>query len=151
MSKATKLLNANGKRPLVSDPSTYDEDVAGSSNFDTLDCDIDLDSEESENEGMLDESLDFDSGNFEDNDANFDQECFHTQAYVDLGDANHECEYCGALFWYAERVKRHSVKQRPKFSMCCNKGNIVLPAMQQPPKILNDLIFHSEPRSKHFL
>ncbi|CAH9087062.1 unnamed protein product, partial [Cuscuta europaea] len=35
--------------------------------------------------------------------------------------------------------------------MCCNQGNVVLPNMQQPPKILNDLIFRSEHRSKHFL
>ncbi|CAH9052724.1 unnamed protein product, partial [Cuscuta europaea] len=74
-----------------------------------------------------------------------------TEDYVDLHDAIYECEYCGALFWHAERVKRNSVKQRPKFSMCCNQGNVVLPKMQKPPNLLYDLIFGNDERNRHFL
>ncbi|CAH9095699.1 unnamed protein product, partial [Cuscuta europaea] len=70
--------------------------------------------------------------------------------YLDLGDSTYTCEYCGSLFWHAERVKRHG-KQKPKFSMCCNQGDVVLPKMQTPPQLLRALIFGTDERSGHFL
>ncbi|CAH9146788.1 unnamed protein product, partial [Cuscuta epithymum] len=35
--------------------------------------------------------------------------------------------------------------------MCCNKGNVVLPPMKEPPCLLEGLIFGLDERSRHFL
>ncbi|CAH9137149.1 unnamed protein product [Cuscuta epithymum] len=78
-----------------------------------------------------------------------EQPVFH--AYADLGDSSYECEFCGALFWYEERVRKSPAGKPPKFSPCCNQGDVVLPAMEEPPEPLKSLIFGSDERSRHFL
>ncbi|MED6135861.1 hypothetical protein PIB30_050630 [Stylosanthes scabra] len=42
-------------------------------------------------------------------------------AYYNIGFAS-QCEYCGALFWYDERARRHFDTQQPKYSACCRAG-----------------------------
>ena len=50
-------------------------------------------------------------------------------------------EYCGALFWYNERVGKHDNANNPKFLLCCRGGQVEIPKLKQAPKILDDLLF----------
>ena len=49
----------------------------------------------------------------------------------DLGPMNIECTSCGALHWEAERTGKST-----NFSMCCEKGKVSLPPLQDPPEDL---------------
>lgn len=71
--------------------------------------------------------------------------------YDDLGDPIHECQYCGALLWYEERINNLSRMDNICFSLCCSNGKIVLPKPCDPPDILYRLLHNQDPRSKHFL
>ncbi|XP_057423555.1 uncharacterized protein LOC130717366 [Lotus japonicus] len=64
---------------------------------------------------------------------------------------NQTCQYCGALFWYAERVARSRKDGEPKFSVCCLKGKISVPHFQRPPELLQNLFSGVDARSRHFL
>uniref|UniRef100_A0A1U7VMW3 Uncharacterized protein LOC104218829 n=1 Tax=Nicotiana sylvestris TaxID=4096 RepID=A0A1U7VMW3_NICSY len=66
------------------------------------------------------------------------------------GDANYECEYCGAYFWFEERVDKKYKNKKPVFTLCCGRGKIKLPNPKEPPSILKDLLFGSGAKSKHF-
>ncbi|PWA63366.1 replication protein A 70 kDa DNA-binding subunit [Artemisia annua] len=37
--------------------------------------------------------------------------------YIDLGDCQCVCEYCGATFWYGERLKSHTQRGRVKYGL----------------------------------
>jgi len=39
--------------------------------------------------------------------------------YIDLGSCTEVCEFCGALFWYLERVKSFALSVRPQYNGCC--------------------------------
>nr|GEV76490.1 DNA helicase [Tanacetum cinerariifolium] len=39
--------------------------------------------------------------------------------YSDLGDYDQRWHYCGASFWYVERLKGHSHNQTPEYHLCC--------------------------------
>ncbi|KAL6536441.1 hypothetical protein OROGR_013013 [Orobanche gracilis] len=71
--------------------------------------------------------------------------------YWDLGDANNNCEYCGALFWYNERLRSTYGSTRPKYSTCCLQEKIELPKMKKPPQLLIDLLSGKTPISNHFI
>ncbi|KAL6556938.1 hypothetical protein OROHE_006814 [Orobanche hederae] len=71
--------------------------------------------------------------------------------YWDLGDADHKCEYCAALFWYNERLRSSYGSTRPKYSTCCLQGKIELPKMKKPPQLLLDLLSWKTPISNHFI
>lgn len=60
-------------------------------------------------------------------------------AYIDLGDCDQVCEYCDAQFWYAERLKGHAPKGRPKYNRCCKGGRVRLPLPREPPEIIKEL------------
>nr|KAJ0188794.1 hypothetical protein LSAT_V11C900457270 [Lactuca sativa] len=47
--------------------------------------------------------------------------------YVDSGDCTWVCEFCGAYFWYVERVLKFSTPAHPRYSHCCQDGGVVLP------------------------
>lgn len=72
---------------------------------------------------------------------------------LDEGDPIHECTYCGALMWYAERVKKDDKKRNATtFSMCCLKGKVVLPACTPPPPALKELFTNKKSKqSKNFI
>ncbi|KAL6536772.1 hypothetical protein OROMI_026353 [Orobanche minor] len=74
-----------------------------------------------------------------------------TSEYWDLGDADHKCEYCAALFWYNERLRSSYGSTRPKYSTCCLQGKIELPKMKKPPQLLLDLLSGKTPISNHFI
>ncbi|CAH9083783.1 unnamed protein product, partial [Cuscuta epithymum] len=71
--------------------------------------------------------------------------------YLDFGDPSCSCQFCGALFWYNERVESNYKAQNPTYSGCCMQGKIKLPFMKKPPPILENLFLGKDPISKHFL
>ena len=71
-----------------------------------------------------------------------------------FGGPEHECPYCGAVFWFQERVKRASVVSQRKivYNLCCKGGKINLKPYKKPPYILANLLrFDGDIRSKRFL
>jgi hypothetical protein len=53
-----------------------------------------------------------------------------------LGPCVVQCEDCGALHWAEERAQVDVKKNRNKFSMCCQKGKVILPSSSvSAPKI----------------
>ncbi|XP_012852527.1 PREDICTED: uncharacterized protein LOC105972131 [Erythranthe guttata] len=70
--------------------------------------------------------------------------------YDDLGDQSYECQSCGAMMWYGERIIKQKGTSNPKFSMCCNGGKVELPNLIEAPDPLKILLFGTDRRSKHF-
>jgi len=71
--------------------------------------------------------------------------------YADLGDPLMECQRCGACMWYQERKQKFRHSANPKFGLCCGDGKIQLTYLEQPPELLNKLLFdHNDLKSKHF-
>jgi hypothetical protein len=71
---------------------------------------------------------------------------------LNLGAPTLSCMYCGALFWYEERLQRDRHSQNPKYNLCCKGGRILLPHYQEPPQpLLNLLTTHSMSLSRLFL
>lgn len=70
------------------------------------------------------------------------------------GPPTHECPYCGAVFWFQERVKSLSAVSKRKivYNICCKSGKIQVPRFEQPPEPLAALIkSDGDARSKRFL
>ncbi|KAL6572326.1 hypothetical protein OROMI_013284 [Orobanche minor] len=84
-------------------------------------------------------------------DGNLSYRHSNSTEYWDLGDADHNCEYCAALFWYSERLRSSYGSTRPKYSTCCLQGKIRLPKMKKPPQLLVDLLSGKTPISNHFI
>ncbi|KAI0061143.1 hypothetical protein BV25DRAFT_1775338, partial [Artomyces pyxidatus] len=59
------------------------------------------------------------------------------------------CRYCNALHWVDERVQDSSVTA-PRFGMCCDHGQVRLPALPEPPQLLKDLFVGDDPVAKEF-
>ncbi|XP_070006392.1 uncharacterized protein [Nicotiana sylvestris] len=92
-------------------------------------------------------------------DANEDDDVFEddeveswmtNEEYWDIGDGNYECEYCGAYFWFEERVDKKYKNKKLVFTLCCGRGKIKLPNPKEPPSILKNLLFGSGAKSKYF-
>ncbi|GJZ76324.1 DNA helicase, partial [Tanacetum coccineum] len=66
--------------------------------------------------------------------------------YVDLGDCTQRCRYCGASFWYGERLKGRSHGQRVEYHMCCSEGRIYMQQPLEPPEYIKQLF-----QNKHFM
>lgn len=64
--------------------------------------------------------------------------------YYDIGDPVWECEFCGSLMWYQERKDKSRDTTQPKFTLCCGSGNVQLPQLEQPPPILQHLLFDNQ-------
>nr|CAD1842606.1 unnamed protein product [Ananas comosus var. bracteatus] len=58
---------------------------------------------------------------------------------LNLGLQEYECQSCGALFWYDERIKSGN-ENIPRFSLCCGDGKISLPLLQETPDLLDHLL-----------
>lgn len=67
-------------------------------------------------------------------------------SYYDAGDPILQCQKCGANMWYHERKRKRKNRHAGnlKFSMCYGDGKIQLPLLNQPPKVLQDLMFGNE-------
>lgn len=72
-------------------------------------------------------------------------------AYKDIGDPSYNCEYCGAMFWFQERMNKAVVRGTPRYSLCCSQGKIRLPPPSIPPSGIQNLFFGQGDKSKHFL
>ncbi|KAL3635911.1 hypothetical protein CASFOL_020458 [Castilleja foliolosa] len=59
--------------------------------------------------------------------------------YFDDGDCEHICEYCNALFWFAERIVRGPLHARPRYTRCCKGGVVRLPFSLYPPAAIKGL------------
>ncbi|KAJ0760860.1 putative DNA helicase [Helianthus annuus] len=59
--------------------------------------------------------------------------------YLDGGNCEYVCEYCGALFWFAERLLSTPRNQMPKYNVCCQGGAIRLPFPLEPPAAIKEL------------
>ncbi|KAI9383363.1 hypothetical protein POPTR_013G071501v4 [Populus trichocarpa] len=57
----------------------------------------------------------------------------HTQGVGTL------CRHCDTFFWFQERLAR-STKTNSCFTLCCNNGKVVLPAPQETPNYLDNLL-----------
>ncbi|CAH9100410.1 unnamed protein product [Cuscuta epithymum] len=71
--------------------------------------------------------------------------------YLDVGDPSYKCSFCGALFWYDERLESHYRAKNPKYSGCCMQGKVKLPLIKRPPPIIENLFMGCDELSKHFL
>ncbi|KAK7323502.1 hypothetical protein VNO77_26978 [Canavalia gladiata] len=72
--------------------------------------------------------------------------------YWDIGDQRHQCQYCGALMWYPERLNKRYNTPNPKFGICCGQGKVNLSNLKNPPPgILLNLLYNNDHRSRHFI
>ncbi|PWA98268.1 hypothetical protein CTI12_AA021570 [Artemisia annua] len=53
--------------------------------------------------------------------------------YINLGDADWNCQYCNARFWYGERLKGNGSQRSPKYNRCCRGGQIHFQREFDPP------------------
>ncbi|KAL3654414.1 hypothetical protein CASFOL_004095 [Castilleja foliolosa] len=60
-------------------------------------------------------------------------------SYFDDGDSEYICEYCTALFWFAERIVRGPLHARPRYTHCCKSGKVRLPLPLEPPDTIRHL------------
>uniref|UniRef100_A0A0E0C530 ATP-dependent DNA helicase n=1 Tax=Oryza meridionalis TaxID=40149 RepID=A0A0E0C530_9ORYZ len=70
------------------------------------------------------------------------------------GPPTYECPYCGAMFWYQERVKSASAISKRKiiYNLCCKGGRIRLPKLRAPPEPLASLLnYNGDACLKNFL
>ncbi|PWA55781.1 DNA helicase Pif1-like protein [Artemisia annua] len=65
--------------------------------------------------------------------ANTDTRQGVSDLYNDLGDCDCVCEYCGALFWYGERLRSHSQRGKVRYGKCCVGGQLCLENEIDPP------------------
>ncbi|KAF8346240.1 hypothetical protein F5887DRAFT_1185189 [Amanita rubescens] len=66
-----------------------------------------------------------------------------------LGPMNVICAHCNALHWDCEKLSS-STGRNPKFGSCCLQGQIQLPPLREPPRVLRDMLCGISPHSKTF-
>ncbi|GAU47108.1 hypothetical protein TSUD_403410 [Trifolium subterraneum] len=64
------------------------------------------------------------------------------EGYFDLGDPTWQCLNCGAFMWYQERKCRTRHTTMPEFQLCCHGGKSELPLLEEPPQLLQHLLFN---------
>ncbi|CAL1400537.1 unnamed protein product [Linum trigynum] len=70
---------------------------------------------------------------------------------LNVGKPDCVCQFCGAFFWYAERLDRHRKSLNPVYSLCCQKGRVCIPLLKPPPPLLAQLLdLNGGAMSKHF-
>ena len=53
--------------------------------------------------------------------------------------------------WYEERSQKSKTYVNVDFSICCQKGKVQLPFLQEPPKLLLGLLDRQDSQSQHYL
>ena len=53
--------------------------------------------------------------------------------------------------WYEERSQKSKTFVNVDFSICCQKGKVQLPFLQEPPKLLLGLLDRQDSQSQHYL
>ncbi|XP_071738903.1 uncharacterized protein [Rutidosis leptorrhynchoides] len=71
--------------------------------------------------------------------APFDSSAF-SPLYRDYGDSTYVCSHCGALFWHDERIKKTFKDKKVHYHCCCKNGRVRLPAYEEPPGALKELL-----------
>ncbi|GJR65707.1 hypothetical protein Tco_0011772 [Tanacetum coccineum] len=66
--------------------------------------------------------------------------------YKSVGRCEYSCEYCGALFWYEERLKGVGRYRRPNYNCCCKGGRVALRTYQIYPDYIRLLL-----NDRHFM
>lgn len=66
-----------------------------------------------------------------------------------LGRMDVECPSCHALHWAAERLASSSAAH-PRFGLCCDSGQVGLPAYPDPPLALRNLFTGDSPQAREF-
>ncbi|CAN1187177.1 ATP-dependent DNA helicase PIF1 [Linum perenne] len=68
-----------------------------------------------------------------------------------MGVPSLNCQFCGAYFWLAEKLVGASRVKRPVYGICCQRGRVTVPLLQQTPPYLDGLLAVSDGQSsKHF-
>ncbi|XP_012833445.1 PREDICTED: uncharacterized protein LOC105954317 [Erythranthe guttata] len=96
--------------------------------------------EDEDSQTLRDVTSDSGDSEYVSNDDNSDDSADY-EDYDDLGDQSYECQSCGAMMWYAERLDKHRNTSRPEFSLCCQKDKVQLPYMKNAPPTLSNLLF----------
>lgn len=52
----------------------------------------------------------------------------------------YDCEYCGALFWYKEMIGKVRNTTTPKYTLCCQDGQLMLPIFQRVPPAVDKIM-----------
>jgi hypothetical protein len=71
--------------------------------------------------------------------------------YLDIGDMDVCCTRCGARIWYEERAEKNRGKSTLEISLCCKKGKVTIPFMEEPPSLIRNLFNGVHPKSHNFL
>lgn len=66
-------------------------------------------------------------------------DAFLLLGYYDYGDCDCVCKFCGAFFWYVERIVNLSRLDHLRYNRCCKSGSIVLPYPHTLPTDIYDL------------
>ncbi|XP_058788369.1 uncharacterized protein LOC131662571 [Vicia villosa] len=88
---------------------------------------------------------DYSSSNTSDSDDDIEQQPLsdsNIQEYSDIGDQIWECTYCHAHMWLHERSRKTKKGHVPTFHRCCQGGKIVLPLLEEPPPLLQHLLYN---------
>ena len=69
------------------------------------------------------------------------------------GIATNVCKYCGAIFWFEERIRHQRYRDKNTiYTQCCKEGKIKIPPFKEPPEPLSTLLkYNGDNKSKHFL
>ncbi|KAK1374380.1 hypothetical protein POM88_030573 [Heracleum sosnowskyi] len=67
---------------------------------------------------------------------------------LDIGDPDQHCGCCAAHVWQAEYTGRHSGSGPKGYSICCGKGKVQLPLLQETPVELAALLGGTTSRAK---
>lgn len=76
--------------------------------------------------------------------------CSFFIACLNFGNPSIQCDKCGAQVWFEERSDKFRSTKEVQFSICCQRGNVLLPLLQKPPQLLYNLISGGDHRSQHF-
>ncbi|GKB14094.1 DNA helicase PIF1, ATP-dependent [Tanacetum coccineum] len=70
--------------------------------------------------------------------------------YHNIGPPTHRCRNCNATMWYEEREENSKKAVNPTFSLCCQRGKVLLPRFHDTPPPLNHLLSHDQPSIAKF-
>ncbi|GJV79045.1 hypothetical protein Tco_1514915, partial [Tanacetum coccineum] len=67
-------------------------------------------------------------------------------SYMDLGDCDQQCRYCGCLFWYNERLKGSNYSGQAEYHLRCEEGHIYMRETPDPAALIQQLL-----KNTHFM
>ncbi|XP_020265198.1 uncharacterized protein LOC109840825 [Asparagus officinalis] len=59
---------------------------------------------------------------------------------LNVGPPKFTCPHCKTMLWYDERAEKSKKHKKPTFPLCCRKGKVKFPLLQQPPEFLKLLL-----------